>query len=66
MMEMESDTEYKNLESLQGYLQPEGKWPVRKSDWHKNPVQQLADNPWEEQHSLKEVMESASCKNTLI
>jgi hypothetical protein len=23
MMEMESDTEWKNLESLQGYLQPE-------------------------------------------
>lgn len=52
MMEMESDTEGKNSKSLQGYLQPEGKWPVRKNNWHKEPDQRLADNPREEQPSL--------------
>lgn len=66
MMEVESDTEWKNLESVQGYLQPEGKWPIRKGTWHEKPEQQLADNPGKSNTLFKEVTESASCKNMLI
>lgn len=45
LIEMESDTEWKNLESLQGYRQPEGKWPVRKGTWCEKLEWQPADNP---------------------
>lgn len=65
MMEMELDTQWKNLESLQGYLQPEGKWPVRKGTWHKKARAELADNPQKSSFLFKEVTELASCKNML-
>lgn len=48
LMEMESDSDERISSHCRVISSQSGKWPVRKSSWHKKPGQQLADNPCEE------------------